>query len=316
MTGPAHIKRSAWRAVLHHASDVARLSRVEAIGWLLGFFLGDEPYVLDAVPATRYKHQSRYGAVADPTEEADIAVQYPRNVGIVGLYHSHPFRDETRHAIFHSETDDATLRSRASRRENYLSVVTDGRSAECFVLREGRPVQVAPAIEEELPMAGHLRKYTASVAPTMSLTLARTDVAAVVAALERRVSSDLDYAVKSASVGRGSVTFSGLDSAAVRNRLLIEPLDGRDRVDLSLRLEPAVFVAGTDDEEVLRAMRNEILDDVLFLLWRGFDAGSVSLEGVERFEANLGSLRIHESIPLPRKLYRAPKRATVLRRRA
>ena len=316
MTGPAHIKRSAWRAVLHHASDVARLSRVEAIGWLLGFFLGDEPYVLDAVPATRYKHQSRYGAVADPTEEADIAVQYPRNVGIVGLYHSHPFRDETRHAIFHSTTDDATLKSRASRRENYLSVVTDGRSAECFVLREGRPVQVAPAIEEELPMAGHLRKYTASVAPTMSLTLARTDVAAVVAALERRVSSDLDYAVKSASVGRGSVTFSGLDSAAVRNRLLIEPLDGRNRVDLSLRLEPAVFVAGTDDEEVLRAMRNEILDDVLFLLWRGFDAGSVSLEGVERFEANLGSLRIHESIPLPRKLYRAPKRATVLRRRA
>ena len=61
---------------------------------------------------------------------------------------------------------------------------------------------------------------------------------------------------------------------------------------------------------------SDLLDDVLFLLWRGFDAGSVSLEGVERFEANLGSLRVHETTPLPRKLYRPPQRGTVLRRRA
>ena len=316
MTGPAHLKRSAWRSLLHHASDVARSSGFEAIGWLLGFFVGDEPYVLDAVPATRYKHQSRYGAVADPTEEAELAVLYPRNVGIVGLYHSHPFRDETRHAIFHSATDDATLKSRASRRENYLSVVTDGRSAECFVLREGGPVEVSPAIEDDLSAAAHLRKYTALIAPSVSLTVAKTGLAGVIAALERRVSADLDRAVKSASVGRAAVEFPGFDAAATRNGLLIEPSDGRLRVELSLALAPAVFVAGKDDAEVLLAMRNEVLDDVLFLLWRGFDTGSVSLDGVARFEANLGSLRVHEGSPLPKKLYRAPKRGTVLRRRA
>ena len=83
----------------------------------------------------------------------------------------------------------------------------------------------------------------------------------------------------------------------------------------SLRLDPTVFVAGTDEDEVLLATRNEILDDILFLLWRGFDASAVDLAGVERFEANLGSLRIHGSSPLPKKLYRAPERATILRRR-
>jgi len=316
MTGPAHVKRSAWRAAMHHAADVARASGREAIGWLLGFFEGDEPYVLDAVPATRYQHQSRYGAVADPAEEAEIAMQYPRNVGIVGLYHSHPFRDETRHAIFHSTTDDATLKSRASRRENYLSLVTDGRSAECFVHREGGPVEVSPAIEEDLSMAGHLRKFTASVSPSVSLTLAKTDLAGVVAALERRVSSDLDRVLRSASVGSASVRLDGFGGEAHRNRLLIEPEGAGYGVELSLHLEPLVFVAGKDDAEVLRAMRNEILDDVLFLLWRGFDPASVSLEGAERFEANLGTLRVHEGSLLPKKLYRAPKRATVLRRRA
>jgi hypothetical protein len=316
MSSTVHILRTAWRASLQHAGNVARSSGREAIGWLLGFYVGDEPYVLDAHPATRYKHQSKYGAIADPTEEAEIAVRYPRNVGIVGLYHSHPFKDDTRHAIFHSATDDATLKSRAARRENFVSVVTDGRAAECFVLREGFPAPVTPEIVETLSMAGHLKRYTASVAPSISFTLSEPDTAGVVTALERKVSADLDRAVKSATVGRGTVTLDGLASGATRNRLMIEREDGRYRVELSLRLEPAVFVAGSDEDEVLRATRNEILDDVLFLLWRGFDASAVDLKGVERFEANLGSLSVHETNPLPRKVYRAPKRATVLRRRA
>jgi len=316
MSGPAHIVRTAWRALLHHAGDVARSSGREAIGWLLGFFVGDEPYVLDAHAATRYKHQSRYGAIADPAEEAEIALRYPRNIGIVGLYHSHPFRDETRHAIFHSATDDATLKSRAARRENFLSVVTDGRSAECFVLRDGNPVPVVPAIPETLAVAGNLRRYTASVAPSLSFTLTGADASGVVAALERKVCADLDRAVRSATVGRDTVGLEALRSGATRNRLVIQRSDGRHRVELSLRLEPAVFVAGSDEDEVLRAMRNEILDDVLFLLWRGFDASAVDLAGVERFEANLGTLSVPETNPLPKKVYRAPKRATVLRRRA
>ncbi len=302
--------------MLNHANRVARERREEAIGWLLGYFAPGRVTVLDSVGATRYMMQSRYGAQADPREELEIATSYPRNVGIVGLYHSHPFRDETQHAIFHSQTDDATLKSRASRQENYLSIVTDGRSAECFVLRDGRPVEVAPAIEEVLFVAGQLHKYSAAVAPSFSLTLPKTDMAGVVATLERRVSTELDRAVKSATVRKDTVTFAALAAGATRNRLVIEPSDGRHRIDLSLRLELAVFVAERRDEEVLRAMRNEILDDVVFLLWRGFDAGSVDLEGVERFEANLGSLRVHETSPLPRKLYRPSKRGTVLRRRA
>jgi len=315
MSSLPHIRRMAWQRLLRHAGEIARTSGLEAIGWLLGFFAGGEPYVLDSIAATRYQQQGRYGAVADPQEEGEIASAYPRNVGIVGIYHSHPFRNETRHAIFHSATDDATLKTRAARRENYLSVVTDGQSAECFVLRRGEPVEVQPEIREDLSITGPLERFTATIAPTFSLLLRKTSASEVVAALERKVSEDLDRAIASASVQRGTVTLPGLDAKAGRNRLLIEPSGDRHRADLSLRLEPAVYVARGDEAEALRAIRNEILDDIVFLLWRGFDASAVDLAGVERFEANLGSLRIHASNPLPKKIYRAPERATILRRR-
>ena len=285
MSSLPHIRRMAWQRLLRHAGEIARTSGLEAIGWLLGFFAGGEPYVLDSIAATRYQQQGRYGAVADPQEEGEIASAYPRNVGIVG------------------------------RRENYLSVVTDGQSAECFVLRRGEPVEVQPEITEDLSITGPLERFTAAIAPTFSLVLRKTSASDVVAALERKASEDLDRAIASASVQRGTVTLPGLDAKAARNRLLIEPSGDRHRADLSLRLEPAVYVARGDEAEALRAMRNEILDDIVFLLWRGFDASAVDLAGVERFEANLGSLRIHASNPLPRKIYRAPERATILRRR-
>ena len=83
MSSPVHILRTAWRALLQHAGNVARSSGREAIGWLLGFYVGDAAYVLDAHPATRYKHQSKYGAIADPTEEAEIAEKTLRHMLIV-----------------------------------------------------------------------------------------------------------------------------------------------------------------------------------------------------------------------------------------
>ena len=154
------------------------------------------------------------------------------------------------------------------------------------------------------------------MAPSISLAVSEASAAGVVAALEKKVSADLDRAVRSATVGRGAVELDGLGTGSIRNRLVIQREDGRHRVELSLRLDATVFVAGADEDEVLLATRNEILDDILFLMWRGFDASAVDLAGVERFEANLGSLSVHETNPLPRKVYRAPKRATVLRRRA
>src|SRR2546427_3405964 len=133
VTTRVHFARPAYRQLLAHASQVARDRRTEAIGWLLGYFAADGVTVLDSVAATRYKSQSRYGAEADPREELAIATSYPRAVGIVGLYHSHPFKDETQHAIFHSHTDDATLKARASRREKHPSVVTGGDDAGAVV---------------------------------------------------------------------------------------------------------------------------------------------------------------------------------------
>jgi len=154
--------RHAYRTLLNHADRVARERGAEAIGWLLGFFAPSAVTVLDVAPATRYKSQSRYGAEADPREELAIATSYPRTVGIVGLYHSHPFRDETHHAIFHSQTDDKTLKSRASRREEYLSVVTDGHDAEVFVIKGGKH-EVTPEVVDGLSYKDALRRYSCDV---------------------------------------------------------------------------------------------------------------------------------------------------------
>ncbi len=308
--------RPAWRRMLSHASQVARDRRTEAIGWLLGWFAPGEVVVLDSVGATRYKMQSRYGAQADPREELEVATSYPRVVGIVGLYHSHPFRDETQHAIFHSKTDDATLRSRAARRRDYLSVVTDGHDAEVFVLERGKQ-QVSPAVEDGLGYREALRPYRCDASLRVRRTLAVDRMEGLVGALERELSEELAAALRGAEADldpkAGALRVPGLEGNAARNALVVTRSDGAAKVDLQIRSEVTVYLPEAQEDDALTVLREEIQDDVVYLLWHGLDPKALT-GPVADLEANLGSLRVQETNPLPKKLYKAAKRSLVVKK--
>ncbi|HKZ48846.1 MAG TPA: hypothetical protein VJ397_08700 [Thermoplasmata archaeon] len=315
MTTRVVVQRSALKGLLAHAAAVAKASRAEALGWLLGFFTEDAVYVVESAGCTRYRSQTRYGAEAEPTEEAEIATRFPRQVGIVGLYHSHPFRDEAQHAMFHSHTDDATLRSRASRRELYLSAVTDTREATFYVLRRGRPHEVRPEVVEEVRCGEVLRRYTARVGLRGTHTL--NDLRGLLPALETDLTHRLERLMAAGAevVEEGerlSVQLRGTDEART-NAVRIERRDGRYRAELELLLTPTVYV-DREDHRLLSALREELHDDATFLLRRALGDGVPKLEANDSFEANLGTIRVQEHRRLPVKTYRAPKRGAAHRR--
>ena len=311
----ARFSRHAYRTLLNHADRVARERGAEAIGWLLGYFSPGQVTVLDAAPATRYKSQSRYGAEADPREELALAVSYPRTVGIVGLYHSHPFRDETQHAIFNSQTDDKTLRSRASRREDYLSVVTDGHDAEVFVIRGGKH-KVAPEVVDALSYRQNLRRYTCDVSLAFDGPLEITAMEGLLGALEREMSREIDRALREADANldpaTGVLSVPGLRGSAHRNAIEVRRGAGGASAVLQIRTEAAVYLP-PDQEDVLAVLKQEIQDDVVYLLWHGLDPKALAGPIVD-LEANLGSLRVQETNPLPKKLYKPAKRALVVKK--
>ncbi len=317
VTTRVQFARPAYRQLLAHASQVARDRRTEAIGWLLGYFAPDGVTVLDSVGATRYKSQSRYGAEADPREELAIATSYPRAVGIVGLYHSHPFKDETQHAIFHSHTDDATLKSRASRRENYLSVVTDGHDAEVFVIQGGKH-EVQPEVVDGLTYRDALRRYVCDVSFRLQGRLAIVAMEGLLGAVEQEAARAVEKGLRTGDAkldaAAGSVVLPGLSGNAAKNAIRVSRQSGGADVDLQIHTEAAVYLPPNDDN-VLAVLKQEIQDDVVYLLWHGLDSKALAGPVVD-LEANLGSLRVQETNPLPRKLYKPAKRALVVKRGA
>ena len=308
--------RTAYRQLVAHANQVARDRRTEAIGWLLGYFAPEGVTVLDSVAATRYKSQSRYGAEADPREELAIATSYPRTVGIVGLYHSHPFRDETQHAIFHSHTDDTTLKSRASRRENYLSVVTDGHDAEVFVVKGGK-TEVTPEIVDGLTYRDALRRYTCDVSLRLEGTLEIPAMDGLLGALEREVAREIEAGLRAADAElepkSGVLRIPGLAGKATKTAIRVSRQTGGAGVDLQIHTGVAVYLPPANAAEVLAVMKQEIQDDVVYLLWHGLDAKALAGPIVD-LEANLGSLRVQETNPLPKKLFKPAKRSLVVKR--
>lgn len=314
MTVSIRIQKTALRKLNLHASEVARARGVETIGWLLGFFGRGEVWVCDSVPATRYRAQSRYGAQADAREEAELAAQFPRNVGIVGIFHSHPFRDETEHAVFHSQTDDTTLKSRASRHEDYLSIVTDGRDAEFFVLRD-RATPIKAEIVESISYKDELTAYRCPLAFTLRREALPSRVDYVPGFLEQEMLALVEKSVKGDGLkvnkDEGVVNLPTLQGGAEANTFRYARDGATATIELEMMLEPVVYVLGENVEDLRTAVKNEILDDVVYLMWHSVGASSLSLDGIKSFEANLGSFRVHETSPLPRKIFKPPKRGAV-----
>jgi len=115
------------------ADDIKRHARafptIEIYGWLLGYDHGDQLFVVSSVPCKQYKMQNQI--IAEPSQEEvmEISKAIPRGIGIVGIYHSHVGK------VFHSSTDNHTVKQFASVYPYFLSIVTNVKETKYYQLK-------------------------------------------------------------------------------------------------------------------------------------------------------------------------------------
>ncbi|MFQ6127614.1 MAG: hypothetical protein ACE5QW_01740 [Thermoplasmata archaeon] len=327
------IQRDVIALVLSHALKESRTNGREVIGWLLGFLWNGEIYVCDAVPCTRYKKQTKFSAEADPLEEAELASRYPRNVGIVGLYHSHPFslgRNSSLFRdlfdvgdIFHSHTDDLTIRSRAGKRKNYLSIVTNGIDYACFVLRD-RIRKVSPRIVDSISCLDAMDTYQTEVDISFERVMERKALPRLMKELGRELTEHINSTIDMRALkvrdvprkGRRLAISLADDLRGMENIFRAAKEENKFRAEVRISLSPVVYTSSKKESEILEALRNEIIDDSAYLVWKLLSSRKLDkLKGaVRRIEVGLGSFEIDEDGPLPQKIYNEPERSVARKR--
>lgn len=327
------IQRDVIALVLSHALKESRTVGREVIGWLLGFLWNGEIYVCDAMPCTRYKRQTKFSAEADPLEEAELAGKYPRNIGIVGLYHSHPFslgRNSSLFRdlfdvgdIFHSHTDDVTIKSRAGKRKNYLSMVTNGIDYACFVLRD-EVSKVAPRIVDSIAYLEAMETYETGVEIDFERTMTSGPLPDLMKEFGRELTDHINSSIDSDHLkvrnvpkkGRRFSYASASDLSETENVFRAAEEDGQIKAEVRIRMQPVIYTSSKKKREILEALRNEIIDDSAFLVWKLLSSRKLDrLKGaVKKVEVGLGSFEIDEKGPLPQKVYVEPERSVARKR--
>jgi proteasome lid subunit RPN8/RPN11 len=339
------LKRDLKRVICEHALDVAREKGFEILGWLVGFFSEDTVYICDAVPCTKYKRQSRYSAESDPAEEAMLASKYPRNVGIVGLYHSHPFKMDQESGefrklfgvseLFHSGTDDAMLRSRSSRMKNYVSIVTDVENISCYIMHKKRPKKIKENMVNTINFTDHMRPinskihlyYKQSFEGSINLKEMVREIEEKLIHKFNRKLGDKDVKLSQGPVGNvlRILPFEpNPDKKAETkgNFFRIIPGNQSMRIKAVLNLTPTIYIPKgyIDIKRAVESMINEISDYIVYLTWNEMDYSEFEKHitpQIKELEIHLGriSTKYDKESGIPLKVYTRPKRKMSVKRK-
>jgi hypothetical protein len=338
------MKRDLKRVICQHALDVARDKGYEVLGWLCGFSSDDTVYICDAVPCTKYKVQSRYSAESDPGEEAQLASKFPRNVGIVGLYHSHPFKMDHESGefrriygvseLFHSGIDDAMLKSRASSMKNYVSIVTDVENISCFVMDKKHPKKIKENLVNNIDFTDYMRPINTKIHLNLEKSfetslglrhMVRTIVETLISDLEGKLNPS-DSQLTQGPVGNVLRIFpfesKGGDSSETKgNFFRIIPQDKKTMIRSFLNLTPTIYVPKgyIDMKMALESMRNEITDYIVYLAYNDIDYSEFEKHitpKIRELEVHLGkiSTKYDGTSGIPMKVYTRPKRRMSIKR--
>jgi hypothetical protein len=339
------LKRDLKRVICQHALDVAREKGYEVLGWLVGFFSDDTVYICDAVPCTKYKRQSRYSAESDPAEEAMLAAKFPRNVGIVGLYHSHPFKMDEESGefrrlfgvseLFHSGTDDAMLKSRSSRMKNYVSIVTDVENISCYIMHRKRPKKIKENMVNTINFTDHIRPINSKIHLTFEETYdASLGLKNMIRTMEERLVSTLNMKLKDEDVALtqgplGNVlrilpfepgTNSKTETKG--NFFRIIPKDKKMTIKAVMNLTPTIYVPKgyIDMERALESMINEISDYIVYLTWNEMNYSEIEKHikpEIRELEIHLGKIttKYDDESGIPMKIYSRPKRRMSIKKK-
>jgi proteasome lid subunit RPN8/RPN11 len=335
------VKRDLKRVITEHALDGARKDGFEVLGWLVGFFTEDTVYICDAVPCTKYKRQTRYSAEADPSEESMLAARFPRNVGIVGLYHSHPFKMEHESAefrrlfgvseLFHSGTDDAMLKSRASRMKNYVSIVTDIDNISCYMMQRKKPKKIKENLVNSIIFKDHMRQINSKIHLYSEKNFkSDLDIVSMIRAMEENLISQLDreFSEDEVKIQQGPVgnvmrilPFEGDGGSKGSKESLfhIIPQKNETIIKAEMNLAPTIYVPKgyIDSKAASESMKNEIADYIVYLTWNDIDYFGFTkhiVPQIKELEIHLGRIttKFDDNSDMPMKSYNRPKRRMVL----
>jgi len=176
---------------------------------------------------------------------------------------------------------------------------------------------VSPEIVDGLGYKGALKRYTCDVSFHFEARLPISAMEGLLGAVEAQVAKAVDRSVREADskldAATGALFVPGLRGSAARNAIIVRRHEGGAMVDLQVRTEAAVYLPPKQERDVVGVLRQEIQDDIVYLLWHGLDPKALAGPVVD-LDANLGSLLVQETNPLPRKLYKPSKRALVVKR--
>jgi hypothetical protein len=316
--------------ILKHAIEHAKEYGFEIVGWLVGFFENDDVYVMDAIPATQYISQSKYGAEASPVEEMNLAMSYPRKIGIVGLYHSHPFREDYLEAtmgkgdtpMFHSEIDDYMLSSRASKKKSYLSIVTDGYAIGCFLYSPSGSTQVRPSVVEKYDYKNKLIEYFTKLKFVIKkeepMSIRETIIWARECIVERlenifmREIKDIEIYIDEVNK-KAEIFLSYPVEETIKENLFNIQLEKElvTSASVTFNITPTVFShKNTSALEILNLLKDESIDRCLNLFSK-VDVEKIMREvrrGCRVVDVRFGDLTIDYTGALPRMKYIPPQR--------
>ncbi|MHA1828512.1 MAG: Mov34/MPN/PAD-1 family protein [Candidatus Heimdallarchaeaceae archaeon] len=129
------------QAIKNHAKNYPT---IEIYGWLLGYDIKDTLFVISSVPCKQYKLQNQIVAEPYQDEVMEISKAIPKGLGIVGIYHSHVGE------VFHSTTDDNTIRQFSSVYPKFLSIVTNSEEIKYYQLHEKNVEETIVSIIKEI----------------------------------------------------------------------------------------------------------------------------------------------------------------------
>jgi hypothetical protein len=339
------MKRDLKRVICQHALEVAREKGFEVLGWLTGFISEDTVYICDAVPCTKYKRQSRYGAESEPSEEAHLASKFPRNVGIVGLYHSHPFKMDEESGefrslygvseLFHSGIDDAMLKTRSSRMKNYVSIVTDVENISCFVMHRKKPKKIKENMVNDINFTDHMRPINSKIhlyyKESFDDSMVLKDAIRI---MEGNLISQVNGAleINDVKIQQGPVGNvlrilpfepKPKEKAETKgNFFRISPEDDFRTIKVVMNLTPTIYVPKgyIDEKKALDSMRNEITDYIVYLTWNDMDYSEFEKHitpSIKELEIHLGriSTKYEKDSGIPMKVYTRPKRRMSIKKK-
>ncbi len=348
MTGQASIvmKRDLKRVRIEHALEGARKHGFEVLGWLTGFSTEDTVYICDVAPCPGYKVQNRYSAEADPSEEAKLASRFPRNVGIIGLYHSHPFKMDHESAefrkihgtseLFHSGVDNAMLQSRSSAMKNYVSIVTDIDSISCYVMHHGKPKQIKENLVDNINFSDHMRPINTKVQLTIEESFdKKQSLSIMIREIEEKLIVDMSSELKedSAEIQQGPVgnvmrilsleqNPRGAMGGSKGNFFCIGPEENNIKIKAVMNLTPTIYVQKgyIDLSSAVESMKNEIADYIIYLTWNDVNYPEFEKHlssNISELEVHLGRIttKYNDKSGMPQKTYTKPKRRMMLRKK-